>query len=185
MIWYVDQKAAVNGDGSAKHPFKKIQQAAEKAQAGDEILVEPGIYHEEVSPVYAGTKEKPIVYRSRVERGAVISGAERFDNWEKVSGDVWKLAVPNTYFGSCNPYTTLVWGDWLSPTFPCHTGEVYLNGKSLYERESLEQVMNPVIDDTSWDKDFTLHTWYTCQGVESDETIIYANFGALTPTANR
>jgi len=181
MIWYVDQKAAVNGDGSAKHPFKKIQQAAEKAQAGDEILVEPGIYHEEVSPVYAGTKEKPIVYRSRVERGAVISGAERFDNWEKVSGDVWKLAVPNTYFGSCNPYTTLVWGDWLSPTFPCHTGEVYLNGKSLYERESLEQVMNPVIDDTSWDKDFTLHTWYTCQGVESDETIIYANFQGSDP----
>lgn len=181
MIWYVDQKAAVNGDGSAKHPFKKIQQAAEKAQAGDEVLVEPGIYREEVSPVYAGTKEKPIVYRSRVPRQAVITGAERFNNWEKVSADVWKLAIPNEYFGSCNPYTTLVWGDWLSPTFPCHTGEVYLNGKSLYERESLEQVMNPVIDTTSWDKDFTLHTWYTCQGDTRDETILYANFQGADP----
>ena len=81
MIWHVDQQAAVNGDGSEKRPFRWIQQAAEVAQPGDEVLVEPGIYREEVSPVYAGTKEKPIVYRSRVPRAAVITGAERFDSW--------------------------------------------------------------------------------------------------------
>ena len=69
MIWHVDQQAAVNGDGSEKRPFRWIQQAAEVAQPGDEVLVEPGIYREEVSPVYAGTREKPIVYRSRVPRG--------------------------------------------------------------------------------------------------------------------
>ena len=181
MIWHVDQQAAVNGDGSEKRPFRWIQQAAEVAQPGDEVLVEPGIYREMVSPVYAGTKDKPIVYRSRVPRAAVITGAERFDSWEKAEGDVWKLTIPNDLFRGYNPYTTLVWGDWLSPTFPCHTGEVYLNGKSLYERETLEQVMNPVIDDTSWDKEFTLHTWYTCQGEERDETILYANFQGADP----
>ena len=181
MIWHVDQQAAVNGDGSEKRPFRLIQQAAEVAQPGDEVLVEPGIYREMVSPVYAGTEDKPIVYRSRVPRAAVISGAERFDSWEKAEGYVWKLTIPNDLFRGYNPYTTLVWGDWLSPTFPCHTGEVYLNGKSLYERETLEQVMNPVIDDTSWDKEFTLHTWYTCQGEERDETILYANFQGADP----
>lgn len=181
MILHVDHKAAVNGDGSAQRPFRWIQQAAEVAQPGDEVLVEPGIYREEVSPVYAGTKDKPIVYRSRVPRAAVITGAERFDSWERVSGDVWQLTLSNDLFRGYNPYTTLVWGDWLSPTFPCHTGEVYLNGKSLYERETLEQVMNPVIDDTSWDKDFTLHTWYTCQSEERDETILYANFQGADP----
>lgn len=50
-------------------------QAAEVAQAGDEVLVDPGVYREEVRPAYAGTGEKPIAYRSRVPRGAVISGA--------------------------------------------------------------------------------------------------------------
>ncbi|MHC1786569.1 MAG: right-handed parallel beta-helix repeat-containing protein [Christensenellales bacterium] len=181
MILHVDQKAALHGDGSAEHPFKWIRQAAEVAQPGDEVLVAPGIYREEVSPAYAGTKEKPIVYRSRVPRGAVISGAERFSHWERVSGDVWKLILPNDIFHGHNPYTTLVWGDWLSPAVPCHTGEVYLNGKSLYEKETLQQVIHPVMDDLSWDREYTLHTWTACQGDERDETILYANFQGADP----
>lgn len=181
MLLHVDHQATVNGDGSTERPFRNIQLAAEVAQAGDEVLVEPGIYREEVRPVYAGTREKPIVYRSRVPRGAVITGAERFASWEKVSADVWKLTIPNDYFHGYNPYTTLVFGDWLNQNLPCHTGEVYLNGKSLYEKDSLEKVMNPVLDVTSWDKDFTLHTWYTCQGEERDETILYANFQGADP----
>ncbi|MGM9604911.1 MAG: DUF1565 domain-containing protein, partial [Faecousia sp.] len=54
MIRYVDCTAARSGDGSAQHPYKTISQAAAVAMPGDEVVVAPGIYREEVSPRFAG-----------------------------------------------------------------------------------------------------------------------------------
>ena len=62
MIYYVDCHAAPGGDGSREHPFDRIQLTAERAAAGDEGKVLPGIYREEVSPVNAGTADQPICY---------------------------------------------------------------------------------------------------------------------------
>lgn len=181
MKYYVDVNAKPQGDGSKERPFVKIQQAANIALPGDEVIVMPGVYFEEVSPVNAGTKKEPIVYRSYEPRKAVITGAHRFTNWEHYEGDVYKLTIDNGYFGSYNPYTTLVWGDWLNQDVPCHTGEVFMNDKSLYEKPSLDLVLNPEFYDASWDRDFTKHTWYTCQAEDKDETIIYANFQGKNP----
>ena len=70
-------------------------------------------------------------------------------------------------------------GDWYIPFKPFHTGEVYLNGKSLYESESLEGVLHPQVHRASWDPDFTVYRWYTCQ--EKDNTVLYANFQGADP----
>lgn len=185
MQWYVDVHAGIHGDGSREKPFRRIADAARCAGLGDEVLVLPGVYREEVSPVTAGTKVHPVVFRSATPRAAVITGAEPATGWTRVEGDVWKLVLPNSYFGAYNPYTTLVWGDWLNQELPVHTGEVYLDDKSLYETDAYEKVLHPVPDERSWDVDFTLHTWYTCQSTERDETIIYANFQGKTPTGRR
>ncbi len=181
MIIYVNQKAAPNGDGSKEHPFDTIQKAADIAKAGDEVLVAEGIYREEVSPVNKGTKEAPVIYRAAVRRGAVITGAEVIGNWEQYQGDVWKTSVPNTLFGGYNPYTTFVFGDWLDGYVHRHTGEVFLNGKALYEKETLEEVLHPEYDNASWNREFTKHTWFTCQDDEKDTTIFYANFQGSDP----
>ena len=61
MLRYVNCNAKPHGDGSKEKPFSKIQQAAAIALPGDEIIVAPGVYREEVSPVNAGTEKKPIV----------------------------------------------------------------------------------------------------------------------------
>ena len=181
MIYYVNQNAKPNGDGSRDKPFLRIGQAADIALPGDEVIVAPGIYREDVSPKNAGLERKRIVYRSEKPQEAVITGADRFDTWENHSGDVWKLTVPNTYFGSYNPYTTPVSGDWLDGRVLAHTGDVFLNGKSLYEKDSLDKVINPEYYDASWDRDFTLHTWYTQQSDTEDATVIYANFQGKDP----
>lgn len=181
MIYYVDANSKTPGTGTWADPFRTISAAARIAQAGDQVLVLPGIYREEVDPQFGGTKEKPIVYRSLKPGEAVITGAEKAEGWVKAEGDVWKLAVPNRFFGTCNPYTTLVWGDWLNQGIPAHTGEVFLNGKSLYEQPTLEQVLRPEYSDASWDREFTKHTWYTCQDPEKDLTLIYANFQGADP----
>ena len=181
MIRYVDCNATHPGDGSKSRPFRTISQAAFVAQAGDQVLVAPGIYREEVSPRWAGTKDAPIVYRSAEPRAAVITGAEPVKNWVHFQEDVWMVTIPNAAFGNYNPYTTRVWGDWLDQIVPCHTGDVFLGEKSLYEQDSLEKVLHPVEDESSWDKEFTKHTWYTTQSEDGESTLIYANFQGKNP----
>ena len=105
MKYYVSAKAARNGDGTKEKPFQMIAQAAKIAVAGDEVIVMPGVYREYVNPINAGTEDAPIVYRSEVLGGAVITGAEEVKNWEKKEGDVWVAKIPNGIFGSYNPYT--------------------------------------------------------------------------------
>ena len=181
MVYYVNCNGISSGDGTKDKPFKRINQAAAVALPGDEVLVAPGIYREDVNPINAGTEKERITYRSTEPQQAVITGADIFDNWEHYKDDVWKLTVANTYFTDRNPYTTYVCGDWLDIRIPIHTGDVYLNGKSLYEKDSLDKVLEPEFYDVSWDRDFTKHTWYTEQSETEDATVIYANFQGKDP----
>lgn len=181
MKIFVNCNSKQNGDGTKENPYKRISQAAAVAMPGDEVIVAPGTYREEVSPYNAGTEKKPIVYRSEQPRKAIITGAEIVKGWEPYEKDVWKLELPDTYFNNYNPYKTLVFGDWLNITTPSHTGEVFLNGKSLYEKDTLEKVINPEYYDVSWDREFTRHTWYTCSSEDGEKTIIYANFQGKNP----
>ncbi len=181
MRIYVNEKAARSGDGSREYPFQRIQEAALAAQPGDEVIVAPGIYREYVDPANPGRPEARICYRSEQKGGAVITGAEVIKGWEPYQGHTWVVRIPNGLFGAYNPYTTLVSGDWYIATYIAHTGEVYLNGKSMYEAVTLDKVLKPEIYKKSWDPAFTLHTWYTEQDEAADQTVIYANFQGADP----
>lgn len=180
MVYYVSASAPRSGSGTKEHPFQTISQAALKARPGDEVIVAPGIYREYVNPAFGGTDEDHrIIYRSEVPLGAVITGAEPVKNWVQQEGNVWMARIPNGIFGSYNPYTTVIRGDWYAAVTPAHTGEVYLNGKSLYEAASLKEVENPGVYRGSWDPDFTVYKWFTRQ--DGDMTVIYANFQGADP----
>ena len=181
MKYYVDQSVLKSGDGSAQHPFQRIQEAADIAMPGDEILVYPGVYKENVNPIHAGREDDRITYTSMEPKKAIITGADEIKCWKPYQGDVWVARIPNRFFGDYNPYTTLVSGDWFIATFIAHTGEVYLNDKSLYEVTSLDKVLHPEVYTASWDPDFTVYTWFTEQDAEADETVLYANFHGLDP----
>ncbi len=180
MIYYVSANASRRGRGTKEQPFQTISQAAEIARPGDEVIVAPGVYREYVNPAFGGTDEDHrITYRSEVPLGAVITGAEPVKNWTPYEGDVWVARIPNGIFGSYNPYATIIKGDWYTAVTPAHTGEVYLNGKSLYEATSLEEVTDPKVYHSSWDPDFTIYQWFAKQ--DGDATVIYANFQGLCP----
>ena len=180
MRYYVSA-AAASGDGTRQAPFPTIQQAANLAQPGDEVIVLPGVYREWVNPLRGGTPEARITYRASEKGAAVITGAERVAGWEPLGGGVWRASVPNALFTDRNPYTTLVSGDWFIASFIAHTGDVYLNGKSLYEAASLEGVAHPQPSPASWDPDFSVFTWYAEQ--DGDRTVFTANFHDHDPNA--
>ena len=180
MKYYVSAKAERSGCGSKEHPFKSIQEAARLARPGDEVIVAPGIYHEYVNPANGGTEEERIVYRSEEPLGAVITGAEELTGWKKYEGDTWVTCVGNGLFGDYNPYTTVIKGDWYFAPKPLHTGEVYLNGKAMYEVLTLDEVLKPEPFKQSWESDeLTSLKWYTEQ--DGGDTVIYANFGGRDP----
>lgn len=182
MDFYVNAAAARNGNGTKENPFQTISQAAQIARAGDRVLVAPGVYREYVDPKNGGISDDfRIQYISLEKGGAVITGAEPVKNWTLYEKDVWTVKIPNGLFGNYNPYTTLVEGDWYVPFKPAHTGEVYLNGKAMYEARTLQEVLNPEVFLPSWDPDFTLYKWYTKQ--EDGNTVLYANFQGADPNA--
>ena len=180
MRYYVNASVFRSGSGTEEYPFKRIQEAANVALPGDEIFVAPGIYREYVDPKHAGTEEARITYRA-LPGTAVITGAEVVKGWTNVEGNTYLARIPNSLFGNYNPYTTRVEGDWYIAHYIAHTGEVYLNGKSMYEVTSLEDVRNPKVYKKSWDPEFSVYTWYTEQDEAMDETLIYANFQGEDP----
>ncbi|MCR4990594.1 MAG: right-handed parallel beta-helix repeat-containing protein [Lachnospiraceae bacterium] len=178
-IYYVNANAPKEGNGSKETPFRHINDAAKVAVAGDEIIVSPGIYREYVCPKNGGTADAPIVYRSEKPLGAVITGAEELKSWKKYKGNVWTARVDNSIFGSYNPYTTVVGGDWyFAPTIR-HTGAVFLNDSMMYETETLDECVKAKPDPFAWDKEASTYKYYTEQ--DGDETVLYANFKGLDP----
>lgn len=180
MKIYVSTQAKEKGYGTKELPFQTITEAAGIAAPGDEVIVSRGVYRESVNPIYGGMSDKNrIIYRSEIERGAIITGAEKAVSWTQYENDVWEFRVNNSIFGEYNPYTELVKGDWYFPISPVHTGKIYFNGKAMYEVPSLDAVLNPVVNKKSWDSDFSLYNW-CCMQMEN-ETVIYGNFRGANP----
>ena len=183
MTIYVDINAGRDGNGSKEMPFKSISQAAKQAVAGDEVLVSPGVYREYVAPANGGTEDNRIVYRSTQPLGAVITGAELLPDWKRYEGTTWTASVDNSIFGSYNPYTTFVYGDWYFAGKTKHTGAVYLNDKMLYEAESLEACIQGDVYPCSWEPEASKYKWYAEQ--KDGRTVFYANFHDYDPNAEK
>jgi hypothetical protein len=179
MLLYVSGNVLRSGDGSIEHPFRTIQEAALVAKPGDDVLVAPGIYREWVKPACSGTETDRIRYVSTHKGEAVITGAERLTGWEKFE-NLYRVRIPNSFFGDYNPYVETVHGDWFSPhdKHP-HTGEIYLDYRSMYEVFDLSSCMHPTEDKRSWEPEYTKYVWYTAQ--EEGNTVIYANFQGKDP----
>ena len=183
MIYYVNANAPREGDGSAQRPFRWINDAAKIARPGDKVLVAPGVYREYVNPLFGGTEDQRIEYRSEKPRQAVITGAELLTGWQHVEGNVWVNRVNNGVFGAYNPYTTFVCGDWYFAPTVRHTGSVYLNDRALYETVSLEECKAGQPDPCAWNREESTYKWYTEQ--DGNETVLYANFQAKNPNEEK
>jgi len=179
MIYYVNAKAPREGNGTAQRPFRRISDAAYLAQPGDEVLVYPGVYREQVSPRNGGTEEQRITYRSVEPLGAVITGAETVTGWVKQDNGLWSIRVDNSIFGSFNPYVVEVYGDWYFAPTVRHAGCVYLNGRAMYEALTMEECIAGEVYTPSWEPEYSVYKWIAQQ--DGNATVIYANFQDVDP----
>lgn len=179
--YHVSVKGNDTGDGSAAKPLRTISAAARVAMPGDTVTVHAGIYRERITPPRGGESDaQRITYRAAPGEVVEIKGSEIVKDWKPFKGSVWKATLPSSFFGNYNPYRDLIEGDWFTDKGrPHHTGEVYINGKALFEVHQLEGVLDPKPYADARDRDASLWTWFT----ESDagSTHIYANFHGKNP----
>ena len=179
--YHVSLNGSDQNDGSISKPFRTINHAAQLAIPGDVITVHAGTYREWINPARGGeSDEKRIVFQSAPGEKVEIKGSELVTGWKSEKKGVWKVVIPNSFFGDYNPYKDSIYGDWFSNHKRIHhTGEVFLNGKSLYEKDSLNKVLNPVADTKIKDQEGSTYTWY-CES-DVNNTTIWANFQKSNP----
>jgi hypothetical protein len=155
--------------GTETAPFLTINKAAQLAVAGDIVFVNEGVYRETVKPQNSGAdEERRIVYMAKPGAKVVIKGSEEINTWKRYKNKVWRVTLPNTFFGDYNPYSTQhpFWdGGKFFEGYTC--GDVYLNEEAYCQKDTLEKLQT------------TPNTWYA--EVNENYTTIYANFGSANP----
>lgn len=179
--YHVAKTGNNSNSGTFEQPLLTIQAAADVARPGDVITVHEGVYREWVNPPRDGNSDtERIVYQAAEGEKVEIKGSEIVTGWENLTGTVWRVAIPNSFFGGYNPYKDLIHGDWFNPLGRIHhTGEVYLNGKSLWEMALLEDVLHPKPKTDRFDPEGSTYTWF-CES-NNENTFIYANFQGADP----
>lgn len=193
MIYYVSVAGSDRNPGTQDAPFRTINHAAQLAVAGDTVRVFGGEYREWVSPRNSGRSyNQCITYEAVAGEKPVIKGSELVKNWERVSGGVWKASIDNAVFGDFNPFATPVFGDWLlmPAEFDVHLGDVYLNGMSMFEAQSMEALYEAKRrtegfhypygkqELIAWPEN-TVYQWYA--QVQEDATVLWCNFQGYDP----
>jgi alpha-N-arabinofuranosidase len=179
-LYATEFHVAISGNdanpGKKAAPLRTIQRAADLAQPGDVITVHAGTYRERVNPPRGGTSDRRrIVYQAARGETVEIKGSEIVQNWEKVQEDIWKVTLPNTFFGSYNPYSDLLRGDWFDRKGrDHHSGAVYLNGEWLTEAAKLDDVLKPAGTNALW-----------FGQVEGTNTTLWARFMGVNPNEQR
>jgi len=194
MIYHVAKNGSDQNPGTQERPFLTINKAASVAMAGDTVIVHEGEYREWVKPKYKGLSDKRrITYQAADGEKVVIKGSERIQSWQHVEGNVWKVVLPNSFFGDYNPYALEIFGDWLvTVEEKKHLGDVYLNGMSFYEVTRYDDLFNPSVRTEVKDHwtqktvpvhnpEQTKYVWYA--EVDAENTIIWANFQGVDPNS--
>ena len=149
---------------------------------GDTVTVHQGTYREWIDPLNGGeSNARRILYRAAENEKVEVKGSELVTGWkrEKKNKQVWKIVLPNRFFGNYNPFNDRLYGDWLWSDKIHHTADVYLNDVSLYETFSLDKVYAPDTLRTLRNPEGCTLVWFA--EVDAENTTIYANFGSVDP----
>lgn len=148
VTYHVSKQGNDANSGQKTAPFLTVSKAAEIAMPGDTILVHKGIYRERIDPPRGGVNNQTrITYQAAADEKVVLLGSEKVKGWTNVKNDVWKVTLPNHFFGNYNPYQSKIAGDWfIDNGRNHHTGAVYVKGHWLWEAPDLATVLGEPFD---------------------------------------
>ena len=161
--------------GTAEKPLRTISAAAVVAEAGDTVTVHAGVYRERIDPPRGGTSDDcRIVYQAAPGERVEIAGSEVVAHWQRVARGVWQAILPNSFFGTFNPFATEICGDWFDAKGrKHHRGAVYLDGEEIPEGDGAGfRLLDPSLESMEW-----------IVTVDANETTIKARFGTIDPNA--
>ncbi len=99
--WYVSANAATGGNGSEASPFKTIQEAANRATAGDRVIIKGGTYRETVTPANFGTAKNPIIFEAASGEQVTVSAFEEIKGFKLYYDGIYVAKLPTELdFGS-------------------------------------------------------------------------------------
>jgi len=88
MSYYVSSKGSDANPGTRSSPLRTLQGAANRAAAGDTVIVYAGIYRETVTPANSGTATAPITYMPDPGASVTITGADPVMGWTLAGGNI-------------------------------------------------------------------------------------------------
>jgi hypothetical protein len=95
-----DPKATDDGPGTLEQPWKTISKAAQYAGPGDRVLLDGGVYREQVVIKTSGTAEQPVRFESAPGAYVVVTGADRLTGWRKVGErPIYSVAWSHRFIG--------------------------------------------------------------------------------------
>jgi len=96
-----NNQATDNGAGTAEQPWKTIGKAAEKASAGDLVIIRGGVYREHVLIKSSGTAQAPIRFEAAPGEHVVLTGANRLNDWHKTEDTrpIYQAPWPRKFIG--------------------------------------------------------------------------------------
>lgn len=94
-------QASDANEGSQERPWKTIARAAEKAKAGDRVIIRDGIYREHIVAKVSGTAEAPITFEAAPGANVVLTGADRLAGWKKANDGtrIYQVPWPHRFVG--------------------------------------------------------------------------------------
>jgi len=155
-IYYVAQKNADASDdnpGTPERPFRTISGAASVMRWGETVVIDEGVYREEVPVLRNGHMYQPRslpTFKAAPGKQVFLKGADVFDpRWKTLADDLYEAALPEELFaeGAYNPYALSLAVDAPGRVRPAPgtelietLGQVYIDGKPLPQARSLDEV---------------------------------------------
>lgn len=181
MEYHVAKTGNDYAPGTSSQPLLTVNAAAQRAMPGDTVTVHSGVYREWVDPMFGGnSKNSRILYRAAEGETVELKGSEPVKGWKRskqIGKDIWTVTLPDSFFGTFNPFAEEFTGDWLFPPCTLHLGEVFVNGVSMYEAESIDALRE--VRTSHRDPDGTMLNWYV--DVSGGSTTLYAVFNGMDP----
>ncbi len=93
--YYVAKNGSDRNPGLKHLPFRTIQAAARRMEAGDTCFIRQGVYRETVMLARDGRKLTPVVFIRYGKDPVIITGADKVHAWIPWKNGIWKAYVPD------------------------------------------------------------------------------------------